>query len=141
MAEEEQSFNPMDEINYMRSLLESIDNQMNSLIRGLEELRRAFYALKDNAIESSEDTRVTIGAGIFANVKIEMKKNLLVPIGSNIYVEEDRDKTSARLEQNIKDVENSLSSMGNQRDEISNRYQALVSLVQQQSGEQQQEQE
>lgn len=138
MAEDEQRYNPLDEINYMRSLLDSIDTQMNSLIRGLEELRRAFNALRDNAIESSEDTRVSLGAGIFANARLEMKKNLLVPIGSSIYIEEDREKTSARLEQNIKDVENSLSSMGNQRDEISNRYQALVSMVQQQSGEQKQ---
>lgn len=132
MADEEQKFNPMDEINYMRSLLDSIDTQMNSLVRGLDELKRAFYSLKDKDIESSEETRVSIGAGIFANARIEMGQKLLVPVGSSIYIEEDREKATARLERNIEDVQNSITSMGNQRDEISNRYQALVSYVQQQ---------
>lgn len=137
MAEEEQRFNPLDEINYLRSLLDSIDTQMNSLVRGLEELRKAFYALKENDIESSEETRVSIGAGIFANVKIQMNEKLLVPIGSSVYVEEEKDKTTSRLERNIQEVEESLTSMRNQRDEISNRYQTLVSLVQQQQNSEQ----
>ncbi|AKA48666.1 hypothetical protein IX51_05645 [uncultured archaeon] len=139
MAEDEQQqYDPMYEINYMRSLLESIDNQMNTLSRGLEELKRAFYVLKDQNIETSPETRVSIGAGIFANAKVETEKDLLVPIGSSIYVEENKDKTIERLDNNIKEVENSLTGMGNQRAEISNRYQTLLSLVQQQgSGEDQ----
>lgn len=134
MAEddEQQEYNPLYEMNYMRSLLESIDNQMNSLMSGLQELRRASSVLKEQSIESSTDTRVSIGAGIFANAKIETSGKLLVPIGSNVYIEENKDKATERLERNIKEVEDSLQKMIDQRAEVSNRYETLASLVQQQ---------
>ncbi len=134
--DEQQQFDPTYEISYLRSLLESIDNQMNALSRGLEELRRAFYVLKDQDLGKSPETRVSIGAGIFATAKLETSKKLLVPIGSSIYVEEDSNRTIERLDTNIKEVETSLTGMDNQRAEVSNRYQTLVSLMQQQQGSQ-----
>lgn len=133
MAEDEQQqFDPTYEISYLRSLIESIDNQMNTLSRGLDELRRAQSVLKNQDIGTSPETRVSIGAGIFASAKIETSKDLLVPIGSSIYVEEGSSKTVERLDNNIQEVEASLNSMNSQRMEVSNRYQTLVSLVQQQ---------
>lgn len=140
MAEDEQQqYDPMYELNYMRSLLDSIDNQMNSLSKGLEELRRAYYSLKDQEIGKSDETRITIGAGIFVNAKLETEKSLLVPIGSSIYIEEEREKTIERLDNNIKEVETSLTGMTNQRAEISNRYQTLLSIVQQQESSERRE--
>ncbi len=133
--EEQQQYNPVYELNYLRSLLESIDNQMNSLLGGLQELRKAHNVLKEQSIESSSDTRVSIGAGIYANAKIETSGQLLVPIGSSIYIEEGKDKATERLNRNIKEVEDSLQKMSDQRTEVSNRYEALSSLVQQQSGQ------
>lgn len=136
MAEDEsRQYNPVYEINYLRSLLESIDTQMNALTRGLDELRRAYFVLKDQNIGKSDETKVSIGAGIFANAKIETESNLLVPIGSSLYVEEKRDRTLERLDNNIREVETSIMGMTNQRAEISNRYETLVALVQQQGQE------
>lgn len=137
MAEEdEQQFDPTYEISYLRSLIESIDAQMNALSRGLDELRRAYSVLKDQEIGKSPETRISIGAGIFANAKLETSSKLLVPIGSSIYVEEESNLTLERLNNNIREVETSLTGMSNQRAEVSNRYQTLLSLVQQQQVQQ-----
>ncbi len=133
--EEQQDYDPVYELNYMRSLLESIDNQMNSLMSGLQELRRASGVLKEKSIETSRETRVSIGAGIYANAKIDTSAKLLVPIGSSIYIEEAPGKASERLDKNIKEVEESLQKMMDQRSEVSGRYEALASLVQQQRGQ------
>lgn len=141
MAEEDQQYDPMAEINYLRSLIDSIDNQTNNLVRGLDELRRAHSALNDENILSSRDTRVSLGAGVYASAKIEMNRNFLVPIGSRVYIEESREKAVSRMDSNIKEIEASLQSMYNQRTELSNRYQALVSMVQQQTSSQEQDQQ
>lgn len=130
MAEEQLDIS--NELNYLRSLIDSIDSQLNVLKRGLDELRRALAVLNDAAIDSSTETRMTIGAGIFVKAKIDLAENLIVPIGSELYVEEERPKTIKRLEKNVVDVQNSIDSLLSQRNELGNRYEAIVALMQRQ---------
>lgn len=138
MAEDEQQIDPTYEINYIRSLIEQIDAQMTSLVRGLDEVRRAYNVLKDQDVSASAETRVALGAGVYANARIDLDQKLLVPIGSSIYIEETREETASRLDTNIQEIETSLESMRYQRTELSNRYQGLVSMMQQQEAQGQQ---
>lgn len=130
MAEEQ--FNVTNELNYLRSLIESIDSQLSILRRGLEELRRALSVLNESAIGTSSETRMTIGAGIFAKARIDLSENLIVPIGSEMYVEEQREKTVRRLEKNVGEVQQSIDGLVSQRNELGNRYESILALMQQQ---------
>lgn len=128
--ENQQNINIVDEINYIKSLIDSIDSQINVLLRGLDELRRAVSVLKDQNLASSEETRISIGAGIYVNAKIDVTENILVPIGSDLYKEENVEKTVSRLDENIAEVEKSINNFSAQREELSRRYESMVSLLQ-----------
>ena len=133
--ENESRVNVTEELNYLRSLIESIDGQVNTLIRGLEELRKAHLALTDTSLAASKETRVAIGAGIFMEATLKPDGKLLVPIGSDIFIHEDPEAARTRLEENMKEVETSISGLNSQRDEISRRYDTILAAAQSQRGE------
>jgi prefoldin alpha subunit len=130
MAEENQ-VNIVDEINYTKSLIDSLDTQLNGLLRGMEEIRRVQTILKDTEISGSRDRRISIGAGIFALGNIDTKSRMLVPIGSDVYIEEEPEKLSNRLDRNITDLQNSIGTLNTRRSDLVNRYEALLSVVNQ----------
>jgi prefoldin alpha subunit len=133
--ENESRVNVTEELNYLRSLIESIDGQVNTLIRGLEELRKAHLAITDTNLAVSKETRVAIGAGIFMEATLKLDGKLLVPIGSDIFIHEDPAAARTRLEENMKEVETSISGLNSQMDEISRRYDTILAAAQSQSGE------
>ena len=136
MAEENQ-VNIVDEINYTKSLIDSLDTQLNGLLRGMEEIRRVQTILKDTEISGSRDRRISIGAGIFALGNIDTKSRMLVPVGSDVYIEEDPEKLSNRLDRNITDLQNSIGTLNTRRSDLVNRYEALLSVVNQAREEEQ----
>lgn len=136
MAEENQ-VNIVDEINYTKSLIDSLDTQLNGLLRGMEEIRRVQTILKDTEISGSRDRRISIGAGIFALGNIDTKSRMLVPVGSDVYIEEDPEKLSNRLDRNIADLQNSIGTLNTRRSDLVNRYEALLSVVNQAREEEQ----
>ena len=136
MAEENQ-VNIVDEINYTKSLIDSLDTQLNGLLRGMEEIRRVQTILKDTEISGSRDRRISIGAGIFALGNIDTKSRMLVPIGSDVYIEEEPEKLSNRLDRNINDLQNSIGNLNTRRSDLVNRYEALLSVVNQAREEEQ----
>jgi len=133
--ENESRINVTEELNYLRSLVESIDNQTNTLLRGLEELRKAHSAISDSNLVASKETRVAIGAGIFMEAILKPESKLLVPIGSDVFIHEGPEAVKARLEQNMKEVETSISGLNSQRSDISNRYDTILAAAQSQGGE------
>ena len=131
--ENDQRVNVSEELEYLKSIIDSLDNQINSLAKGIEELGRTFSTLKDSKAKESEETRISLGSGIYVGAKLDLDKRLLVPIGSDLFVEEEATKTVERLENNIKELSNSLVSLQQQRKDAEYRYNAIVALVQQQS--------
>ncbi|MCL4336934.1 MAG: prefoldin subunit alpha [Candidatus Thermoplasmatota archaeon] len=129
--ENEGKINISEELDYLRSLMESLDSQLSVLVRGMDEIRKAYAVLKEEGLSASKDVRVSIGAGIFAKAKIDSKDKLFVPIGSDLYVEEDSIKSISRLDQNLKELDSSIQNVQGRRSEISSRYNSLVSVLQQ----------
>lgn len=129
--ENEGRVNISEELNYLRSLMESLDNQLSVLTRGMDEIRKAYAVLKEEGLSASKDVRVSIGAGIFAKAKVDPKEKLFVPIGSDLYVEEKPEKSISRLDQNVKELDSSIRSVQDRRSEISSRYNSLVAVLQQ----------
>ncbi|MEM0155780.1 MAG: prefoldin subunit alpha [Thermoplasmataceae archaeon] len=135
MAEDTQ-VNIVDEINYTKSLIDSLDNQLNSLLRGMEEIRRVQAILKDTGISEAKDRRIAIGSGIFALGNIDVKSKMLVPIGSDVYLEENPERVSGRLENNLLELQNTISALDARRTELFNRYESMLSIVDQARQEQ-----
>ncbi|MEM0158788.1 MAG: prefoldin subunit alpha [Thermoplasmataceae archaeon] len=133
MADSNQSLNLQEEMEYLRSAINTLDSQINVLARGLEELRRAHAVIREEALKSSSDIRASIGAGVFVNVALQPTSRFLVPIGSDLYLELARDDAEKKLSENMNDVENSLNLASQRRAEIAGRYQSLLALIEDQA--------
>lgn len=121
-----------EELEYLKSLIESVDNQLSVLVRGMDEYNRALMVLKENYLKESGDVKVSIGAGIYLKADIHSEEKLFVPIGSDLYIEEDSSVTLGRLDRNIKEIQDSVQNIQQRRYEITERYNALLSAVQKQ---------
>jgi prefoldin alpha subunit len=129
--ENEGRINISEELNYLRSLMESLDSQLSVLVRGMDEIRKAYNVLKEEGLELSKDVRVSIGAGIYAKAKVNPKDKLFVPIGADLFVEEEPEKSLTRLDRNMKELDTSIQSVQERRSEISSRYNSLMTVLQQ----------
>lgn len=136
--ENENRVNITEELNYIRSLMESLDNQLTVLMRGMDEIRRAYSVLKEEGITASKNVKVSIGAGIYAKADIDPREKLFVPIGSDLYIEEEPKKSVERLDQNIKELDSSIQNVQTRRADLSSRYNSLVAVLQQAQEQQRQ---
>jgi len=132
--ESDRGVNVSEELDYLRSVIESLDSQINSLARGLEELGKTFSSLKDSNLRESGETMINLGSGIYARAHLDLNAKLLVPIGSDLFIEEEASRTAERLEKTLKEINDSLLSLQQQRKDVEYRYNTIVALIQQQSG-------
>ncbi len=133
-----EQMNINEELNYYKSLIDSTERQISSLERLSQEIGTTMSLLDDNELFESGEKKISIGSGIFMNAAITKPDRLMVPIGSDVYVEETPDKVKERLKGNLNQITQSLDSLYERRKDLTNRYESLAMLLQR-AGEQQQE--
>ena len=119
----------MEQIEYLKNLIENIDSRLNLLLKTLDESADTLALLKDNEYKNSQDIKISIGSGLFSKATLDTAK-IVVPIGSSIYVEEDREKTVQRMEENIKSMQDTYNNLVKQKQTAQNNYDALMYSIQ-----------
>ena len=119
----------MEQIEYLKNLIENIDSRLNLLLKTLEESSDTLALLKDNEYKNSRDVKISIGSGLFSKATLDTDK-IVVPIGSSIYIEEERDKTVKRMEDNIKSLQDTYNNLIKQKQTAQNNYDALMYSIQ-----------
>jgi prefoldin alpha subunit len=119
----------MEQIEYLKNLMENIDSRLNLLLKTLDESADTLALLKDNEYKNSQDIKISIGSGLFSKATLDTQK-IVVPIGSSIYVEEDREKTVQRMEENIKSMQDTYNNLVKQKQTAQNNYDALMYSIQ-----------
>jgi prefoldin alpha subunit len=119
----------MEQIEYLKNLIENIDSRLNLLMKTLEESTDTLALLKDNDYKNSKDVKISIGSGLFSKATLDTDK-IVVPIGSSIYIEEEREKTVQRMEENIKSLQDTYSNLIKQKQTAQNNYDALMYSIQ-----------
>ncbi|MCL4340712.1 MAG: prefoldin subunit alpha [Candidatus Thermoplasmatota archaeon] len=135
--EQEGKINLAEQLEYLKTMISSLDNQISILLKAYEEVQRAYSIIKDLELQSSGEMKTLIGAGIYASSTLNLNQKLLVPIGSDLYIEEEKEKTANRLEKNSQEITSSLREAQDRRSDLAARHDSIVSLVQQQSIKQQ----
>ena len=136
--EQEGKINLAEQLEYLKTMISSLDNQISILLKAYEEVQRALSIIKDIELQSSGEMKTLIGAGIYASSTLNLGQKLLVPIGSDLYIEEEKEKTATRLEKNSQEITSSLRDAQDRRSDLATRHDSIVSLVQQQSSIKQQ---
>ncbi len=119
----------MEQLEYLKNLLENIDSRMNLLLKTLEESSETIALLKDNDYQKSSDVKISIGSGLFSKATLDTGK-IIVPVGSNVFIEEEREKTVKRMEDNIKSLQDTYNNLIKQKQTAQNNYDALVYSIQ-----------
>ena len=128
MAEE--TINITDEINYLRSLIESTENQISSLERLLSDMGTTLSVVSSRDLFESEEKKINIGSGIYIDAVIKKPDRFLVPIGSDVYAEFGGEDVEKRLKDNMKQITDTLDTLYLRRKELSSRYDSLIMLLQ-----------
>ncbi len=121
--------NIMEQIDYLKNLIENIDKRLNLLLKTVEESNETLSFLKNEEYIKSEDVKISIGSGMFARASISSDK-VLTPIGSNIYIEKKKEEIINDLNNNIKDFNVTYNNLISQKEKAKNNYDALVYAIQ-----------
>ncbi|MGC8608750.1 MAG: prefoldin subunit alpha [Thermoplasmata archaeon] len=110
------------QLNYIESLISSVDSQIDSFNRMIGEIQSTIDMISDKEIEKSEDRMISIGSGIYARGTLNLSGNLIVPIGSGFYIEESPADTVNRMKANMENIRKSIQNLASQRNDLANRY-------------------
>ena len=118
-------------------VLESTYNELTSrqtlLERALLESRAALDSIKGLSGQASQEVLTQIGAGAMLRSQPPSTDKVLLSIGANVVLEKPTDEAVAMLEERSRDVEKTIISVIQQRNELAERLnsdrEALNSLV------------
>jgi prefoldin, archaeal alpha subunit/eukaryotic subunit 5 len=126
MENQQNENNLRQELEFLESYVSSTDKQIQMMSRGLDEFSKAMAVLESDEIPQSSETMIALGGGLFMRGTLDKSKNILVAIGSDVYIEEGGDMALERLKAQVTDVQNGLSTLNAQRMEAIRRYDSLV---------------
>ncbi|MCL6015338.1 MAG: prefoldin subunit alpha [Candidatus Thermoplasmatota archaeon] len=129
MENNENRIDVREELEFLESFINSSEKQINLLTQGIEDYGKALSVLQSKEVSESTENLISLGGGVFAKGRIEREKEVMVAIGSDIFIEEKPEITIERLKGQIEEVRKSLQSMNDQRAEALRRYQAIVQSI------------
>ena len=129
MENNEDRIDVREELEFLESFINSSEKQINLLTQGIEDYGKALSVLQSKEVSESSENLISLGGGVFARGRIEREKEVMVAVGSDIFIEEKPERTIEGLKGQIEEVRKSLQSLNDQRAEALRRYQAIVQSV------------
>ena len=109
------------ELRVLEGTYNELSARQNLLERAMLEGRAALDAIKGLSGQSPGEVLTQVGGGIMLRSSPPETERVLVSIGANVVVEKSRDEAVAILEERGRDIEKTLVSLVNQRNEIAQR--------------------
>ncbi len=125
------------ELEYLKGVIESYNDQISRIGRVVDEINLSLSVIGNRKSIEGNETRVSIGYGVYVNARIENFDKLLLPIGSGIYREDSAENVENRLKSELESLQASMDSLLEKRKESENRYETLLTVVQQASAQNQ----
>jgi prefoldin alpha subunit len=127
------------EIRVLEGTFNDLTSRQNLLERALLENRAALDALSGLGTKPSGEVLMQIGGGAMLRSPPPETDSVLVNVGSNVVIEKSREEAVALLDSRSREVEKTVLSLINQRNEIAERLesdrQLLQNLLAQQQGQ------
>jgi prefoldin alpha subunit len=109
------------EARILESTFNELSARQNMLERALLENRAALEAIKGLTDQKPTETLLQIGAGVLVRASPPSVDRVLVSVGASVVIEKTREEATAYLEARAREVEQSVVSLLNQRNEIAER--------------------
>jgi prefoldin alpha subunit len=108
------------EVRILESTYNELTSRQNLLERALLESRAALDSIKGLS-DSSPEVLTQIGAGAMLRSQPPSTDKVLVSVGANVVIEKTKEEAVAMLEERSRDVEKTIVSVLQQRNEIAQR--------------------
>jgi prefoldin alpha subunit len=122
--------NLVDEINMTRSLMDSTDRQISTVDKAYQDLAVTLAVVNEKPELADKTVRISIGSGMYVEGKIEDSDNIIVPVGSDIFVEATTDEARKRIEESMESLRKTLDELLQRQSDLRIRYDSLMAIAQ-----------
>ena len=112
------------EVRILEGTYNELSARQNLLERALLESRAALDAIQGLGDGPSDEVLIQIGGGAMLRSPPPSHEKVLVTVGSGVVIEKARAEALAIMEGRVKDIEKTIVSIANQRNEIAERLNA-----------------
>ncbi len=122
MSAEERLYSLAAQLKTLEAYLNELIARESTILRFISDARLVVDAI--NGLASVGDdayTLLPLGIGIYVHAKVNTKDKLLVSIGSDVAIEKSKDDAISYIENRVKELENALIALNNQKQEIQMR--------------------
>jgi prefoldin alpha subunit len=136
-SSDEERFNSLVvEVRVLEGTYNELTSRQNLLERALLENRAALEAINGLGKSPPEEVLTQIGGGAMLRGPPPETERILVNVGSNVVIDKPKDEAVALLETRGKELEKTVLSIMNQRNEIADRLESDRQLLQSFMGQQ-----
>jgi prefoldin alpha subunit len=122
--------NLVDEINMTRSLMDSTDRQISTVDKAYQDLAVTLAVVNEKPELADKTIRISIGSGMYVEGKIEGSDNIIVPVGSDIFVEATTGEARKRIEESMESLRKTLDELLQRQSDLRIRYDSLMAIAQ-----------
>ncbi len=126
MSAEEKLYSLAAQLKMLEAYLNDLIARESTIIRFLQEARLVIDAIRGLSSSTGEiDTLLPLGIGVYVHAKVNANDKLLVSIGSDIAIEKGKDDAINYIEGRVRELENALVTVNNQKQEIQMRIESI----------------
>ncbi len=122
MSAEERLYSLATQLKTLEAYLNELIARESTILRFISDARLVVDAISGLAsVGDDAYALLPLGIGVYVHVKVSTKDKLLVSIGSDVAIEKSKDDTISYIENRVKELENALIALNNQKQEIQMR--------------------
>ncbi len=125
----------VDEINLTRSLLDSTERQISTVDKAYQDLAVTLAVVKEKPKLSGKTVKISIGSGMYVDGEIGNSDKVIVPVGSDVFVESTAEDAGKRIEDNMENLRKTLDELIQRQADLRIRYDNLLAIAQNSSSE------
>jgi prefoldin alpha subunit len=122
--------NLVDEINMTRSLLDSTERQISTVDKAYQDLAVTLAVVNEKPELADKAVRISIGSGMYVEGKIEDSDKIIIPVGSDVFVESTTGEAKKKIEESMESLRKTLDELLQRQSDLRIRYDSLMAIAQ-----------
>jgi prefoldin alpha subunit len=122
--------NLVDEINMTRSLLDSTERQISTVDKAYQDLAVTLAVVNEKPELADKAVRISIGSGMYVEGKIADSDKIIIPVGSDVFVESTTGEAKKKIEESMESLRKTLDELLQRQSDLRIRYDSLMAIAQ-----------
>jgi prefoldin alpha subunit len=122
--------NLVDEINMTRSLLNSTERQISTVDKAYQDLAVTLAVVNEKPELADKAVRISIGSGMYVEGKIADSDKIIIPVGSDVFVESTTVEAKKKIEESMESLRKTLDELLQRQSDLRIRYDSLMAIAQ-----------